>query len=1701
MASFMDYYQQELLKRGAPAGTSTPSRPRSAPVKTIQELNGGASQEKEETNPFASAANWVMDMLSRPTYGMTNMNKENLDRGAQGLQKIQSGDAIGGAVDIVSGISAMPSFLAGPGSNVILDLVKGATGNEANRTFVEGLTSNEPEKKMGNADLLEYGVDKLNEGNRNYENTENNIDAPFKGIVGFGLDVVGDPLTYLSGTGIARGASALAQGAKGLVQGAKASRVAPAVADATKVAEDAPTPATSSVDNAFEGSTVRPAPEAVPAASNFVDELVQQPAPRSGETGTSSISEAVENTFKKPSAPVEKTPKGTSVPLSASVEKVTEMLSTGEKLSEVLKTSPRVPEVQKQLKELSGILAPKAAGAADETAEMAPFPALNEWVKSAPEKVTINAPGDLITTTPQKARNIYMGELATANGGRVPTNQAEVAAAQKSLSPRGVAAYQAYTQAYKTAKDAHGSTAVQQIMDGVTSYQNRLQGGEAAFRNVLGDDIFELLLSKTSKEAATRTVLKMESIFGGQLTNLDAFLAKNPRIQGAVQGAFHQELDAVKAAPNTPEAVEELVAQVTELSPTSKVFAQVLRTENLPGTPEFLAKYGKISRTNPVAKGADQTADWWRKTNTFTQLSMFKKLQAHISDRVRSVSGLPREAMYGAQRASAQRQAVESMGRELVDTMETFGTPLHIGVKDDLVRLTFADVYEQVGRTMDEVFGDPDITNLALHNYGTSVAMSRLLNATQAAVVHPEMGVDEIAAFIRKKSLDSDGPNGGKALPNNISGTFGQSGGRGFHYTGKANSRARVLAERTGGTVRTDKKGSWLSYQKGGNLPEMLAEALVAARPSLAATAEKNAAEWAARGISEAQQLSGNELRALRTLATNETKAAQRELANRISRRKSDIAEDAARITATPEGTQAAVVATEADLGPAAIKEAEIVTAQERHLTEGMDFEEAGQRAMQERVNSADIGGADDLINEPSIATLVAEQADEGATLRETYETFDLGQKAALDIQSASAGALGERFNKAFNRNYQLNHMADVPVSMANAASRAITDAVIRPVKELARKYTPDTISQGIKAVQQGTKLDPASELGKAAAEVETIIGKLFDLDSTKVSAMGNIFMETGAHLEHINSTLRWALGGNTSIQLYRAEARRAAEEFLGKGATKAQIKARTEFELREQWRAWDFGTDPSNTLVSLGQAAGKVAERQATIASFVKTGKANGFVVEVPKGGKPPAGFVKVVDSRGDSSFGPLMPKNTFVSKEVAPELAWADYLLRASRQLSGEAGDFVRQTLIPMTNTWKQGMTIYRPGHHVRNMIGNWSLQFVSRGNAYMAQSSKATMKLMARRNDFEGLDAIASLRAMGDEAVPTGGDVLVKGRYGDITADEIWDAVNREGLLPTYASSEGLLSGEVKQGGIIERALRPLDADNNPVGRLGAAASQNIDHAQRVHHFVQALMQEASKRGGKWEGASKAEVFKKIATEVRRTHPDASMLTPFETKFMKLIIPFYSWLRGVLPGALESALTHPGRLAIFPKASYNLAVSLGINPDSMSDPFPEDQLFPSFITESALGPQFKIGESYIRVNPGIAHLDILETFGADPVRGVAGMVNPLFRAPAELLSGGSWSTGGRISDVSDYLDQSVPGLNYVANLSGVSPTGSIGSLVSGQGLDPQAQIAKGNKTDFDKALTLANWITGAGIQNLSRPNYINYAEIERRNEAGGK
>src|SRR3546814_8235597 len=83
------------------------------------------------------------------------------------------------------------------------------------------------------------------------------------------------------------------------------------------------------------------------------------------------------------------------------------------------------------------------------------------------------------------------------------------------------------------------------------------------------------------------------------------------------------------------------------------------------------------------------------------------------------------------------------------------------------------------------------------------------------------------------------------------------------------------------------------------------------------------------------------------------------------------------------------------------------------------------------------------------------------------------------------------------------------------------------------------------------------------------------------------------------------------------------------------------------------------------------------------------------------------------------------------------------------------------------------------------------------------------------------------------------------------------------------------------------------------------------------------------------------------------------------------------------------------------YTLAEANGIDLNGFADPFPTDQLFPSWLGGTQ-GPVFGEAGSYLGMRPGIPQLDILDqyfTSPAEPFQTLLSSASPLIKVPYEL------------------------------------------------------------------------------------------------------
>jgi len=167
-------------------------------------------------------------------------------------------------------------------------------------------------------------------------------------------------------------------------------------------------------------------------------------------------------------------------------------------------------------------------------------------------------------------------------------------------------------------------------------------------------------------------------------------------------------------------------------------------------------------------------------------------------------------------------------------------------------------------------------------------------------------------------------------------------------------------------------------------------------------------------------------------------------------------------------------------------------------------------------------------------------------------------------------------------------------------------------------------------------------------------------------------------------------------------------------------------------------------------------------------------------------------------------------------------------------------------------------------------------------------------------------------------------------------------------------------------------------------------------------------------------KGDTPEQAAALVKKYLFDYFDLTPFEKSTMKRVIPFYTWMRKNIPLQVESLVTKPGKLATANKVMTNIGT-----------PAQEGEA-PDFITDAG---GIKVGgEDGVYILPNLSYADLAKLpTDMTQVRELAATVNPLLRAPVEMLTNTSLFSGQPIE-----------------RYSGERKTMPFGQLLEGEGLN---------------------------------------------------
>lgn len=428
----------------------------------------------------------------------------------------------------------------------------------------------------------------------------------------------------------------------------------------------------------------------------------------------------------------------------------------------------------------------------------------------------------------------------------------------------------------------------------------------------------------------------------------------------------------------------------------------------------------------------------------------------------------------------------------------------------------------------------------------------------------------------------------------------------------------------------------------------------------------------------------------------------------------------------------------------------------------------------------------------------------------------------------------------------------------------------------------------------------------------------------------------------------------------------------------------------------------------------------------------------------------------------------------------------------------------------TWKTGVTIYAPSHHIRNMVGDVFMSYLD-GLSDPKYYGRAATMLKSNHNRYsdikvgknplsdilgEGVEAdtIGKIIGQSQESIPKGTRVIAKAKVGNknhpITVDQAYRMAYRQGIFPHSAQIEDLPGTET----LMETLANKFHPDKAGVfapakGKVATkvrSVSETREHYVRAAHWLYAL--ENTKAN------SLEELFQLAGNRVRKYHPDGLDLTHTEKKVFRRVFPFYSWTRKAIPLVLEGMVMDPKKILMYPMVTSSIQESQGID-SSVGDPWPDDQLFPDWLASNVIGPTIPWESSFAKaiarsdaevgygvVNPGNPATDILDQFASDPVGGIGNSLSPFAKIPAEILTGHEIQTHAPIKDKTDYINKNIPMLSTASRLS----NGAIGAgVLEGGDLKGTKETSPFNPS------ALINYLTGAGILDTGR--YKKSAEFD--------
>ena len=1271
------------------------------------------------------------------------------------------------------------------------------------------------------------------------------------------------------------------------------------------------------------------------------------------------------------------------------------------------------------------------------------------------------------------------------------------------------------------------------------------------------DDIS--LLSRTEATSSFLKLFNIDgAMLGGARADMDQRMLA---VDGVTPETLAQNIENISQAPGIKEDTFDFLAQagfdVNRYSPEEidEIGKALDRVYNDGVKPALLRTFDDAFRQSNgyntfTANGVPRTADEFAEglgivpnvVNTHTLMDIFINV-GKVSNTLFEGGGNTLTAFRGLQ-GSQRAAAKESFDLAIMRTVENFldskGVPIamdwRVAKNGSTVSksIPFTRAYTEVKAALVGAGLSQDWMRLLFFNAETGVASSKFMDGIMTALTGGN--VDDVVAVLKSaerrnkfRVADDDLagiPKSGGTISNWLAesgqwgryGTFTAAQARNFKNTDLIRKGPKTKG---GGTQRQFNKDAAALF---------LAQAIMDAAPALDDVASINSKAFAADGIAEGEAVADATAKIIADIMYDSTRYVE---AIRVVDQSGQAVKDVANTVGNVSSLGASLANTKVSLalGRNVKNSASTLSKLASAVAKGKPEDIA--KATKDYYGQVDdiirdidnetYKVVDDLINGRTQITDPGAQRLLDNQMAEAIDVANDGLKGVIagGVASVRASILKalDPLDQFFNARRGMRPEDQLFISQLHRGVESLQGHLqskyLLPINQIGQRYN-GWVDESTTILQQAfnnlrQNVPGTGVVGQAQEELAPYVARLFGggaADDPANALLGNIFLRTGIQLDRVNEVL----ARNKVLETTADGLTRSPDEFfdlglaaerLGPNPTNADVMA----EAASQWKTWDI-KDPIQFLDRMYKSAVQLSGEAGYVNKFVQEGIELNVVSKTAK-----PGFVKI----GPKSEGTITKHFT---EDVYVDADVLDAFMAVDEMVEGSTGIFnvpFGGKLDEFTDATKYAMTQSRLGHHVRNYVGGLTMTHLGMGARHYGKAHRDALRMLSTIRNNNEYDLVAAMTAMDIPLRSTqrnaskAAEVLYKSPTGkSVTTEEVIDAANRLGIFPKVRSAEAFATSGEAQGRVgrwtqkfLTFSSLGLAARGGRMERMWSTISEAQDHSNRLHMFLQYTYQALDGRsmqrgiGKSIKPKDMEDIFAFAAERVQKFHPTGATLTRLEKAVPRRLFPFYAWNKGAVVALAEAITMAPGRLTLPGKISYNLGVATGVDPNSMYDPFPQDQQFPSWLTEDIQGPQFYINGKYYGAAPGVAQWDILNQFGAsdnafDPIRQVfVDSLNPAFKLPVEAMTGTRLSTKGPVTDISDYVDQSIPNVSYIANLSGYSPS----SIIVDRELQQQAKVESGIKGNQDKILTATNWLSGFGIYNASRTDYIRSAQIERQ------